>query len=322
MVTKRRASVKTCACCDSLLGIDNFCITNSLLFPDKVFPFCNDCLAKIIKENDGSWDIIDKLCQYADIPFIPNEWVKFYDSNKEYGFPYYAQTFQTQEYEGLDWKEYYEYYKSLKEGGQIEMELPLIDEAKRLQLIKKWGKAYSDEEFEYLEQLMNGLLNTQNINGSLQQDQAEKLCKISLEIDRRIQEGADFDKMLSSYDKLVKVAEFTPKNVKNINDLDSVGELFKWLEKRNYKCQFYNDVPKDVVDETMTNIQAWNQRLYTNESGIGDEITRRIEALKSATELEHRYDLDEITDDIIDQYDAAGFDGLMKNEDEFQLEVE
>lgn len=319
---KKRGTFKTCACCGQPQGQENYCITKSFLFPEGVFPFCNDCLAKLIKENDGDWNLIDKLCQYADIPFLPQEWHKFYESNQEYGFPLYAQVFQQAAYESLDWKEYYEYYKALKDNNQIEAELPLISDARREKLMKKWGRLYPDEDFEYLENLMNGLLNTQNVNGALQQDQAEKLCKISLEIDKRIQEGKDFDKLLSSYDKLVKVAEFTPKNVKNINDLDSVGELYKWLEKRGYKCQFYNDVPKDVVDETMLNIESWNQRLYINESGIGEEISRRIEALKAANELENRYDFDEVTDDMLDHYEVNGFDQLMKGDEEFQLEVD
>mgnify|MGYP003505934165 FL=1 len=81
---------------------------------------------------------------------------------------------------------------------------------------------------------------------------------MSYEIDCRIREGADFDKILASYDKLVKTAEFTPKNVKNINDFDSVGELIKWLEKRGWKNTFYDDVSRDIVDETMQNFQAFN----------------------------------------------------------------
>jgi hypothetical protein len=60
--------------------------------------------------------------------------------------------------------------------------------------------------------------------------------------------------MLSSYDKLVKTAEFTPKNVKNATDFDSVGELFRWLEKRGWRNKFYDDVTRDIVDETMKNI--------------------------------------------------------------------
>jgi len=77
---------------------------------------------------------------------------------------------------------------------------------------------------------------------------------ISLELESRIRAGVDFDKLLSSYDKLVKVAEFTPKNVKNANDFDSVGELIKWLEKRGWKNKFYDGVTRDVIDETIKNI--------------------------------------------------------------------
>jgi hypothetical protein len=97
------------------------------------------------------------------------------------------------------------------------------------------------------------MLTTQNVNGKLQSDQAEKICKISYEIDCRIRAGQDFDKLLASYDKLIKAAEFTPKNVKNINDFDSVGELVKWLEKRGWRNTFYDNVTRDIVDETIKN---------------------------------------------------------------------
>ena len=74
-----------------------------------------------------------------------------------------------------------------------------------------WGASYDDEALDYLDTLYQGLLSTQNINGKLQMDQAQKICKMSLEIDRRIEEGADFDKLLASYDKLVKAANLLPR---------------------------------------------------------------------------------------------------------------
>lgn len=92
-------------------------------------------------------------------------------------------------------------------------------------------------------------------------------------------------------------------------------ELFRWLEKRGWKNQYYDNVPKDVVDETIKNIQAWNQRLYTEESGIGDEITRRIEALKTAKELEDGYYIDGTnTQDELDKYQNEGFEKLFNDE--------
>ena len=123
---------------------------------------------------------------------------------------------------------------------------------------------------------------------------------------------------MGSYDKLVKTAEFTPKNVKNASDFESTGELIKWLEKRGFKSKFYDNVTRDIVDETIKNIQSYNQRLYTNESGIGDEITRRIEALKTIKDLENYYDVGKEYD--LDEFENDGYEELMKNE-EFVADV-
>ena len=184
---------------------------------------------------------------------------------------------------------------------------------------KKFAASYK-KALNYLENLYNGLLATQNVNGALQTDQALKICKISYELDNRIRGGQDFDKILTAYDKLVKTAEFTPKNAKNVNDFDSIGELIAWMEKRGWKNPYYDDVPKDIVDETMQNIQAFNQRLYVNESGIGEEINRRLEALNNARVNESDEFVEKETFDL-DQYESDGYDGLFDAE-EFQADLD
>ena len=77
---------------------------------------------------------------------------------------------------------------------------------------------------------------------------------------------------------------------------------------------------RDVVDVSMKNIQNYNQRLYINESGIGDEITRRIEALKSAKEYEDMLDTNYSADEL-DKYDNEGWENLMGN-DEFVVDLD
>ena len=278
--------LKDCVHCAGSFGTEGFAPTRSIFYPDGVIPICNDCIDKMIQQEEGNWTFVDKLCQMADIPFIPKEWQNIAEMNAVGAFYVYAQIFLNSEYDGIGWGDYFEAFRSLRDAGKIEDELPGLSDDKRARLKKMWGANYDDAALEYLDSLYQGLLSTQNINGKLQMDQAQKICKMSYEIDRRIEEGTDFDKLLASYDKLVKAAEFTPKNVKNINDFDTFGEAAKWMEKNGWRNRFYDNVTRDIVDETIKNFQSFVQRLYTNESNIGDEVTRRMEALKRTSELE------------------------------------
>lgn len=321
---KRNFAIKQCQKCGGSFTPDAFAPTKSIFYHDGSLPICNSCIADWLEQHDFDWTFVDKLCQWADIPFVPREWERLHEMNGNEVFSVYAEVFAQTEYEGLGWSDYYQAFKDLKASGGLEDELPGLAEKKRKQLQDRWGANYDDEALQYLENMYTGLITTQNVNGALQIDQAVKICKMSYEIDNRIRAGVDFDKLLTSYDKLVKTAEFTPRNVKNINDFDSVGELVKWLEKRNWRNNFYDDVTRDIVDETIKNIQAFNQRLYTNESGIGEEITQRLENLRLANQLENEsesyYGTDKNHD--LDDYENEGYVRLFEGEsDEFAIDL-
>lgn len=314
---------KKCARCGGVYGPESYAPSKSIFFSDGVIPICADCIDEFITspspDDAGNWSRVNKLCQLTDIPFIPKEWQRLYDENPHSAFTVYAKIFTNQEYENLDWQDYFEAFKKLRAEGRIDDELPLLDERRMRERQERWGSNYDSEALDYLDNLYNGLMTTQNVNGALQNDQAIKICKLSYEIDCRIREGADFDKVLGAYDKLVKTAEFTPKNVKNINDFDTVGELIKWLEKKGWRCGYYDGVAKDVVDETIQNIQAFNQRLYVNESGIGEDITHRLEMLRAVASdqtqaSQSSYYIDPAQSYDLDNYDNDGYADLIKGQ--------
>ena len=313
-------SFKNCESCGRALDSMSFLKTKSYLFPSGYINVCTDCLARELEQNNYSWNAMDRLCQYLDIPFIPDKYEELLAINKGADLlRAYNTIFFTEEYEGIDWGSYEEAYKDLERTAALAEAVPALAEQERIKLQQKWGMNYDDEALHYLENLYDGMTLTQNINGALQIDQALKICKVSYEIDCCLREGKDIDKLLASYDKLVKTGEFTPKNVKNASDFESMGELVRWLEKKGFVNQFYDGETRDVVDETIKNIQSWNQRLYTNESGIGDEITQRIQSLKTAAELETYYDIDPKLD--YDDYENEGFNQLMKD-DEFAADLD
>lgn len=320
LIPKKKLQFQTCAKCGGT-GTDNdFAHTYSIFYPNNLLPICNDCINKYLGENEYDWDTIDRVCQWAGIPFIVKEWVRLSELNGvENTWPVYARVFAEECYQSIGWGDYFKQYQKLREVGLIKDEIPLLKEENEKQLRKKWGANYDSEALEYLEDLYKGLMTTQNVNGKLQNDQAMKICKLSLEVDSRIRAGdKEVDKFLSSYDKLVKIAEFTPKNTKNAADFDSFAEVGLWLEKRGRPNKFYDNVTRDVIDETLKNIQNYNQRLYVNEGGIGEEITERIEALKNANEKEESvFGLQ--TDYDLEDYDNSGF---IVEEEEFNIEVE
>ena len=319
---KQTSFTKKCARCGIVQADEEFAATHSIFYPDGHIPICHSCVNEYLRQASYEWDAVDRLCRWADIPFIVKEWVRLVEMNGEdKAWPVYAKVFAADEYKGIGWEDYYVQYTRLREVGMLEDEVPLVNQEKMKKLSRKWGSNYSDEELFYLEDLYKGLLVTQNVSGALQDDQAKKICKLSLEIDSRIRAGdKDVDKFLSSYDKLVKNAEFTPKNTKNAADFDSFAEVGLWLEKRGRQNKFYDNTTRDIIDETLKNIENYTQRLYINEGGIGDEITQRIKALQNVSESDmNMFDLPQEVD--LDAYDNAGF-AVAEDSEEFDAEVE
>lgn len=312
-------ATKRCEKCGRILPLSQFSRAHSEFYLDGFLPWCNDCIAERIDAADGNWEIVDKLCMWAGIPFIVKEWERIKGMTLPVEtWPTYAKIFCSEDYVSLGWGDYFRQYKKLKEVGLAEEEMPEIREQRYKDLRRKWGENYDDEELNHLEDLYRGLLNTQNINGALQVDQAQKLCKLSLEIDKRIRAGdKEVDKFMSSYDKIIKSAEFTPKNAKNATDFDSFAEVAYWLEKRGRQNKFYDNVTRDVLDETLKNIEAYNQRLYINEGGIGEAITERLTALRNANALEQESVYNTQVDFNEDEYSNEAY--ILDN-DEFNPE--
>ena len=277
-------ALKKCLKCQQEKTTVNYIAVNSPIHNGSL-PICRDCLAKMIEESENKWNTVDKICQWADIPFVPEQWEKIYQGQGKDAFGIYASIFRSAPYDTLDWKMYNEVYLQLQEEQRVTDAMPSVRENKKRKLAMKWGQSYDDEELEYLENLHKGMLDSQNIVGALNEDQALKLCKISLLIEQKIREGSDFSKELKSYDQLSKLANFTPKIIQDANEFSSVGEIFAYLEKKGWVNEYYDDVVRDEVDFSIKDIKLWNQYLYVSDTNIPEEIEARIENLKTSAKL-------------------------------------
>ena len=278
---------KICYKCKNEKTTSHYIAVNSQLFNGSL-PICRECLSKIIAAApiEERWNTVDKICQWADVPFIPGEWEKIYQSNGKDALGVYIAIFRNEEYKNLDWEMYNKVYLELLEENRVEDAIPELREKQIKDWHRKWGMDYDEQQLEYLENLHQGLLNSQNVVGALNEDQALNLCKISLIIEEKIRAGLDFSKELKSYDSLATLSNLTPKNVKDANEFDSFGEVYAYLEKTGWVNKYYDGAIRDEVDNTEKNIKNWIRYLYVNETGIAEEIEQRINNLKVAAELE------------------------------------
>jgi len=295
----------TCEKCRKNKIESEFLPTKSEFFPTGHTCVCIECVEDMIDENDGSLEFIDKICRWIDIPFIPDRWIEYSTVNGSAALSDYVKTTIAESYPMVDWAATNQEYKELQEQGNLRSSLSILKDKDLQKLRDKWGEEYLDDELAYLEDLYQGILQTQNVNSKLQMDDTIKICKIDLLIDKRIRAGEDFDKLLKSSDTLRKSAGFTDKNIKNACDFDSVGEVFAYFEKQGWLNEFYDDTPRDQVDLVMKDTQLWLRNLYKNETGIGEDVDRRIEALKIADEMENA--LLAAPDDGLDDFENEAF---------------
>lgn len=309
-------AVKNCYKCKEDKTTAHYIAVNSPMFSGSL-PVCRECLAKMIAAAppEERWNTVDKICQWADVPFIPEEWEKLYAANGNNTLGVYIAIFREQQYKHLDWYMYNEAYLQLQREQRVEDAIPSLKEKQQADLRRKWGSNYDEEDLMYLENLHKGILDSQNVVGALNEDQALKLCKISLIIEEKIRAGVSFKDDLKAYDELSKLSNLTPKNVKEANEFDSFGEVFAYLEKKGWENPYYNGAVKDEVDNTEKNIKNWLRYLYVNESGVAEEIEERIQNLKIAAELEDE-DFDE---DEFRRYMRK--ENMEDDDDDFQVEL-
>ena len=225
------AKMRRCIKCNIEKNLIQFLPTKSKLFEEQFSTICRDCTARAIDNvpKEKRWKVVNKLCQWMDIPFLPQQWNELYEKNGFDAFGMYVSMFKNQEYETLDWETYNIMFLKLKEEERVEDAIPELKKNKLKLKRQRWGIDYDEIELEYLDNLYNGIVSTQSVVGSEQEDKAKKLCKIALRIEDKIRAGGDIDKDIRSYDMLSKSANFTPKSSESGEDFDSLGELFDYL---------------------------------------------------------------------------------------------
>ena len=165
-----------------------------------------------------------------------------------------------------------------------------LNDDDKIYLALKWGRLYKPSQWVALEQLYNEFMNSFDIQGAARIDTLKMICKTSLKMNEAIDCGDidSYQKLSRVYDSMMKSAKFTEAQNKDKEgaNIDSAAAIVDFVESHSgqiprYKC----DEPKDIVDQIIFDLKAYNKNLIYEDKSLAQEIEKYLQDKKNSDEI-------------------------------------
>lgn len=268
---------RRCGKCSQIKLIQDLvpCGENCLFGTDGVSTICYDCALESIDTKDLT--MVDKLCQFLDIAFMAEEWIKISKAsdNERYILETYIKTVKSSEYGKSSWKQYDLLWEKARETDAVLSKLPTLSADLFIYLRKKWG-SYDDfgvEDYLKMESYEKNTLNYYNFRDEARRDMIRKLALVSVLIDKKLASGdtREVSTLISSYQSLMKESGIQNAVQNDTETIESLSELIAFLEEHGWLMDYKVTESRDIVDATIRNFQQYVAAIV---AGSGEEITQ------------------------------------------------
>lgn len=268
---------RRCGKCSQIKLIQDLvpCGENCLFGTDGVSTICYDCALESINTKDLT--MVDKLCQFLDIAFMAEEWIKISKTsdNERYILETYIKTLKSSEYSKSSWKQYDLLWEKARETDSVLSKLPTLSADLFIYLRKKWG-SYDDfgvEDYLKMESYEKNTLNYYNFRDEARRDMIRKLALVSVLIDKKLASGdtREVSTLISSYQSLMKESGIQNAVQNDTETIESLSELIAFLEEHGWLMDYKVTESRDIVDATIRNFQQYVAAIV---AGSGEEITQ------------------------------------------------
>lgn len=268
---------RRCGKCSQIKLIQDLvpCGKNCLFGTDGVSTICYDCALESINTKDLT--MVDKLCQFLDIAFMAEEWIKISKTsdNERYILETYIKTVKSSEYSKSSWKQYDLLWEKARETDAVLSKLPTLSADLFIYLRKKWG-SYDDfgvEDYLKMESYEKNTLNYYNFRDEARRDMIRKLALVSVLIDKKLASGdtREVSTLISSYQSLMKESGIQNAVQNDTETIESLSELIAFLEEHGWLMDYKVTESRDIVDATIRNFQQYVAAIV---AGSGEEVTQ------------------------------------------------
>ena len=301
----------TCQFCNKQKKTTEFMPSSGAFWASGHINICYSCVEKMVDGNDLNQ--VDRLFQFANMAFMPQEWRKIWKREGKAAFRKYSNNYYDFNYYKYDWGEQNEKLMDLARKGLVETEVEELKPELIRNLKIRWGNL---EEYDllWLENYYNSILADYNVQAETQRDQFRKICRMSLTIDKMLQQGQIDKDFMTQYNNFMTSAL---KNVEKNQSgaITSVGQIVEFIERNGYKAKFYDGISRDEIDRIIENMKEYVGDLVRGETNLpeiyaqvkqkydrmsGDKAKAALEALESGAE---DLNIDANADDEIDVED-------------------
>lgn len=268
---------RRCGKCSQIKLIQDLvpCGENCLFGTDGISTICYDCALESINTKDLT--MVDKLCQFLDIAFMAEEWIKISKTsdNERYILETYIKTVKSSEYSKSSWKQYDLLWEKARETDAVLSKLPTLSADLFIYLRKKWG-SYDDfgvEDYLKMESYEKNTLNYYNFRDEARRDMIRKLALVSVLIDKKLASGdtREVSTLISSYQSLMKESGIQNAVQNDTETIESLSELIAFLEEHGWLMDYKVTESRDIVDATIRNFQQYVAAIV---AGSGEEVTQ------------------------------------------------
>lgn len=263
-----------CKKCKKEKVIQDFAPAYSPFWLDGHIDICYDCLDKMVDYSDLNQ--VDRLCQYANMAFLPEEWRKMLKREGAGAFRKYANVYHEINYYKFDWGQQNEELKRVAEEGMAAFELEELKPVVLRDLRLKWGEAATEMDLVRMERYFNRSLSEWGVTKETEKDQLRKVVRLSVMMDNSLASGKPNKELSEMYNKLMAQLSKTVGDKEEVG-YNSLSQLVAFIERNGYKPQFYDGVPRDEIDMMMDDIQGYLRDLVASEVNFEEMLERAIE---------------------------------------------
>lgn len=138
-----------------------------------------------------------------------------------------------------------------------------------------------------MENLLVSTLQAGDVSNPLRIDAIKKACKISIELDKAIQDGdaKSMKDLSSSYAAFTKAAQLDEVIATDTQDvIATVAELGDYIEKCGGQFKYYDGVTRDIVDKTINDLKEYTRILVTDATGLSTTLENIAQQYKRSVE--------------------------------------